>query len=487
MINFKVVIGVLGVILIVFSGFMALPLLWALAHGQEEATPFIYSILCILLAGGGLSFFKSDRDKIGKREGYLIVTLGWLVLCLSGMLPYLFSHTVSGFSDAFFESTSGLTTTGASIFQDIEALPQSILLWRSLTQWIGGMGIIVLTVAILPLLGVSGIELFVAEAPGPKSEKIHPRIKETAKRLWLIYFGLTILLGFILYFISKMSFFDALNHALTTLSTGGFSTKNASIAHFDQPIYQYPIMVFMFLAGMNYTIIYFGLRGKLSKVWGSDEFKTYLFAILAMVAACTASVFLSTDSTLEKSFRDAAFQIISLVTTTGYVSADYTAWNNGTTMFFFFILFTGACAGSTSGGIKVIRHLVFFKNTLLEFKRLLHPRAIIRIKIDRKLVASKTITHILVFLLVYLFLFFVGSILVSLVLSGYQKPLLTAFGAVATCLGNVGPGIGKVGPVDNFAHIPQVGKNLLCALMIIGRLELFTVLIIFTPYFWKSN
>ncbi len=487
MINFRVVTGTLGVILLVFTTFMLLPLSWALLHGQAESSSFLYAILSTLTVGGILASFKPSVSKIGKREGYLIVTLSWLALGLAGMLPYIFTAATANVTDAFFESISGLTTTGASIFQDIEALPESILFWRSLTQWIGGMGIIVLTVALLPLLGVSGIELFVAEAPGPKSEKIHPRIKETAKRLWLIYLGLTVILGFILFLISGMTFFDAMNHALTTMSTGGFSTKNASIAHFDEPIYQYPILLFMFVGGMNYTIIYFGLKGKLKNMWASDEFKTYLFGTLFIIAICTLSVYLSTDLSLEKSFRDAAFQVVSIITTTGFVSADYTAWNNGTTMLFFFLLFTGACAGSTSGGIKVIRYLVFFKNSFLEFKRLLHPKAIIKVKIDKLLVANKTITHILVFLLVYLFLFFVGSIAMSFILSGSEQPLLTAFGSVATCLGNVGPAFGQVGPVDNFANLPAAGKTLLSFLMIIGRLELFTVLIILTPYFWKSN
>ncbi len=487
MINFKTVVGVLGMILLVFSGFMLMPLGWAVYYEQVETSAFVHSIICTLIFGGVFILLKPKSNKIGKREGYLIVALGWLALCFAGTLPYVFTDITARFSDAFFESTSGLTTTGATIFRDIEALPESILLWRSLTQWVGGMGIIVLTVALLPLLGVSGVELFVAEAPGPKSEKIHPRIKEMAKRLWFIYVGLTGSLCAMLFFFNKMSFFDPLNHSLTTMSTGGFSTKNASIAYFDAPGVQYVIIFFMFLAGMNYTIIYFSFKGKLKKVWASDEFKTYLFFIIGLTLIGSISIYFSTDNTIEKSFREAAFQIISIVTTTGYITADYTAWNNGTTMLFFFLLFTGACAGSTSGGIKIIRHLAFVKNSILEFKRLLHNRAIIRIKIDKKLVSNKTITHILVFLLIYLFLFFGGSVLMSIILSGSEHPFLTAIGSVATCLGNVGPGIGEVGPVDNFASIPAIGKKLLCVLMIVGRLELFTVLIIFTPYFWKSN
>ena len=334
---------------------------------------------------------------------------------------------------------------------------------------------------------MSGVELFVAEAPGPKSEKIHPHIKETAKRLWLIYIGLTLTLMLILYLVSDLSFFDALNHALTTISTGGFSTKNDSIAHFASPIVQYPIIIFMLLAGMNYTILYFGLSGKFRKVWGSDEFKAYILGIFTIILVVVISVFVYTDSSLERSFRVGAFQVISIVTTTGFVSADYTSWSSGMTIFFFFLLFTGACAGSTSGGIKVIRHLAFAKNTILEFKRLLHPRAIIRMKIDKVLVAPKILTHILVFLLVYLSLFIFGTILMNVILSGSENTLTTAFGAVATSLGNVGPAIGDVGPSNNFANIPYQGKYLLAGLMIIGRLELFTVMIIFTPYFWKTN
>lgn len=487
MVDFRVVTGILGVLLLVLGGFMLIPLLWSAYHGQEEVSGFLYSMLCCMLPGTGFLLLKPKQNKIGKREGYLIVTLGWLTMCFAAMLPYIFTQTASGFTNAFFESTSGLTTTGATIFKDIEALPESILLWRSLTQWIGGMGIIVLTVAILPLLGVSGIELFIAEVPGPTSEKIHPRIKETAKRLWLIYVGLTVLLCLVLVFLSGMSFFDALNHAFTTMSTGGFSTKNASIAHFNQPIQQYPIIFFMFLAGMNYIIIYLFLKGRFKRAWASDEFKTYLFAILALILICGGWLYAHTDTPLEGSFRDAAFQVISIVTTTGYTTADYTVWSNGMTMVFFFLLFTGACAGSTSGGIKVIRHLVFFKNTLLEFKRLLHPRAIIRIKIDKKIVASKTITHILVFLLIYLVLFLIGSVIMSIILSDEHQPILTAIGSVATSLGNIGPGIGAVGPAHNFADIPAMGKNVLSFFMLIGRLELFTVLIIFTPYFWKTN
>jgi trk system potassium uptake protein TrkH len=484
MINFKPVIKLSGALLLLLGVAMLTGLIPALYFDSGDAQALLLS--SGLTIGLGLPLFLSVRSRqdgnIRKREGYLIVALGWITMATASTLPYVFSGTIPNWTDALFESISGITTTGASVVTDIEALPQGILYWRSLTQWIGGMGIIVLTVAIFPLLGIGGIELFVAEAPGPTSDKLHPRIRETARRLWFIYLGLTAALIPILYF-AGMSFFEAINHAFTTMATGGFSTRNASIAHWDNPLIQYPIIIFMFLAGTNFTITYFGLKGKWKRVWCSDEFKAYLGLILLLSAVVTISVYQSTDLSLEKAFRDSAFQVVSIITTTGFVSADYTAWNSGLTMLFFVLLFMGASAGSTSGGIKVIRHLVFFKNSFLEFRRLIHPRAVVPLKINGQLVSGKIIIHIIIFLLLYLMLFVAGSITVSIM----GLDFLTAIGAVATALGNVGPGIGEVGPVDNFAWLPQQVKWVLCLLMLMGRLELFTILVLFSPYFWRSN
>ena len=466
---------------------MLIPAFCSLLYGTTDLRGFLYSIVICAFTGLALSKIKPKSSTIGKREGYLVVTLGWIVLCIFSALPYLLSRELTEFSKALFESTSGLTTTGASVFTDIEALPQGILLWRSLTQWIGGMGIIVLTVAIFPLLGIGGVELFIAEAPGPTSDKIHPRIKETAKRLWLIYVALTGILGIVLIVVGGLQPFDAINHALTTMSTGGFSTKNDSLAHFG-PIVHYIVMIFMFIGGMNYALIYLSLNGKFKRVWSSDELKTYVIGFISLSLIVTIAIHIETDIPFEQSFRDGTFQILSIITTTGFVTADYTAWSPFLTMMFFFLLFTGACAGSTSGGIKVIRHLVFYKNAFLEFKRMLHPKALIRLKIDKNLVAPKIVTHILVFFMLYLLIFGVSSLLMSMIFEHtMEDPLLTALGAVATCLGNVGPAIGSVGPVDNFAEVPAIAKVYLSGLMIVGRLELFTVLVILSPYFWKAN
>lgn len=443
--------------------------------------PLLKAGLITIGAGILLSLYRKGNTTISKREGYLIVACGWFAMVLFGSLPYILSDTTHSCIDALFESTSGFTTTGATIFSDIETLPEGILFWRSLTQWIGGMGIIVLTVAIFPLLGIGGIELFVAEAPGPTSDKIHPRITVTARRLWLIYVGLTAVLIVMLKLLG-MSFYDAMNHGFTTMSTGGFSTRNSSIAAFG-PAIQYLIILFMFIAGANYTVIYFGLTGKFKRVWASDEFRAYVTMVFLVGIVVTLLLAGYHGYAMESAFRTSLFQIVSLVTTTGYVAADYTSWGSGLTVLFFALLFSGACAGSTSGGIKLVRHLVFVKNSMLEFKRILHPRALIRIKINQEIVAPRILTHILVFLLIYLGITVVGTIIVS----GMGMDFDSAISAVASALGNVGPGLGSVGPMNTFAEVPTAAKAFLSFLMLLGRLELFTILVLFTPYFWKAS
>ena len=483
MINIQPISNVVGVQLLVIGGLMLLCLPFSFYYGGGDHVGLIYAAM-ITIAAGSLSWFYkfNTRARVSKREGYLIVAIGWLAMVTFGTLPYVLTGVTDHYTDAFFETMSGMTTTGATIFNDIEALPKGLLFWRSMTQWIGGMGIIVLTVAIFPLLGIGGIELFVAEAPGPTSDKIHPRIRETAKRLWLIYVGLTAVLCVILFF-GGMNFYDAINHALTTMATGGFSTKNASIAAFPSPFIQYPIIIFMFLAGMNYTVTYFLLNRKFSRAWKFDEFRAYVYLFLLLVLIVGSYLWLSLDFEPEKAFRDSAFTLISLITTTGYVTADYTQWAPWLTLLFFCLMFLGANAGSTSGGIKLVRHYVFAKNIHLEFKRLLHPRAIIPLKLNGSVVPGKILINILVFLLIYLGIFVIGSIIVMIM----GLDILTAIGAVATSLGNVGPGIGSVGPVDNFAHLSDPIKWFLSFIMILGRLELFTILILFMPFFWQNK
>jgi len=487
-ISFRPIARVTGVTLLIIGGFMltCLPACWYYQSGGGGALA-LSALICFVLGVPGILLKPINTKGVNKREGYLIVALGWLTMSLFGMLPFIFSGVLPNVTDAFFETASGFTTTGATVIVEIEGTPEGILLWRSLTHWIGGMGVIVLTVAIFPLLGIGGIELFVAEAPGPTSDKVHPRIRETAKRLWLIYVALTGLLTLLL-FVEGMTFFDAINHALSTMGTGGFSTKNSSIAYYTSPLIQYTLIVFMLIAGINYTVIYYALKGRFQKVWSSDEFRAYLTLILVLAVIITIGVHHSQVSTqsgqaLEKSFRDGLFQLVSVVTTTGFISADYTSWSPGLTMLFFVLLFIGGCAGSTAGGIKIVRHLVFFRNSFLEFKRLIHPRAIVPTKLNNEVIAGKILIHIFIFLLLYLIVFVIGSIVLSLL----GIDFMTAIGAVASCLGNVGPGIGQVGPVDNFAWFSPEVKWVLAFIMLLGRLEIFTILVLFTPYFWKSN
>jgi trk system potassium uptake protein TrkH len=483
MIHYKAIGKIIGGLLMLLGLLMLPGIGFSYYYNSADKMALVFSAFASVSTGAlfFFSFVRQDQN-IRKREGFLIVSLSWIFMSMFGLLPYMVSGTINNLPDAIFETVSGLTTTGATILQDIEAIPAGIMVWRSMTQWIGGLGIIVLTVAIFPLLGIGGIELFVAEAPGPTSDKIHPRIRETAKRLWYVYTGLTLSLCLFLYW-AGMSFFDAVNHALTTMATGGFSTKNASIAYFETPVIQYIIIFFMFLAGTNFTLIYFSLKGKLGKVWASDEFRLYLFTVVSFAIILFFPIYFISGSLIEKAFRDTLFQIVSIITTTGFVTVNYTAYSNGVTFIFFIFLFSGACAGSTSGGIKLVRLLAFVKNTYLEFKRIVHPRAVVPLKINGERVTGKVITHIMNFLLLYLMIFLVGSIILSI--GGYD--LVTSIGAVATTLGNVGPGIGLVGPVDNFSFFSPFAKIFLCFLMLLGRLELFTVLVLFTPFFWKTN
>ncbi|GAB5522164.1 MAG: TrkH family potassium uptake protein [Roseivirga sp.] len=482
--NFKVIGNILGLLLLLNSAFMLLCLPFSFYYKEDSWWAIALAAMITAASGYALRFFtRKDLSKdLKKRDGYIVVTAGWLVMSLFGALPYLLSGSIPNFTNAFFETISGYTTTGASILTDIESLPKGILFWRSFTQWIGGMGIIVLAVAILPFLGIGGMQLFVAEAPGITPDKLQPRIQETAKRLWLLYVGLT-LLEAVLLFAGGMSVYDAINHALTTMATGGFSTKNNSAAHFDSPFIQYVLIVFMFLAGTSFTLTYFGIKRQFKKIIKNEEFIVYGLFTLVITIVVTITLLFVTDHSLEKAFRDSLFQVVSLITTTGFVSADYTAWAPFLSTLFFILLFVGGSAGSTAGGVKVIRHIVLFKNSFLELKRQLHPSAVIPVRISGKAIERNIVFNVLAFIMIYILIFLIGAVL----LSAMNVDFDTAFGAVATSLGNVGPGIGEVGPVDNFSAIPAPGKWLLSILMLLGRLELFTVLMLLSPHFWKKH
>ncbi|MEM9361007.1 MAG: potassium transporter TrkG [Bacteroidota bacterium] len=493
--NTRIIVHIMGLLLLCNGSFM---LLAAFASGlyKDGATLDIALAAIVTMLFGVMAMFytRGHKKEVKRREGYLVVTLGWVVMSLSGSLPYIFSGAIPSVTNAFFETISGYTTTGASILNDIEALPKGILLWRSLTHWIGGMGIIVLAIAILPLLGIGGMQLFAAEAPGPGGDKLHPRITDTAKRLWLIYVGYT-LAETILLKLAGMSFFDAINHSLATLSTGGFSTKNASVAFWNhEPLIQYIIILFMFLAGSNFVLSYFAFTGKVQRILKDEEFKYYtsfivLFTlIVALVIYFKANVEVSDFHPMvwgerESAFRHGLFQVIAVVTTTGFVTADFTGWTPFLTVFFFGIMFLGGSAGSTAGGIKVMRHLLIIKNGLLEFKRTLHTNAIIPVRYNNKTVTEHIVYNIIAFFVLYMLLFIVGS----LVLGFLGLDFMSAIGGSASSLGNVGPALGGLNPVSNYNGLPNAGKWWCAFLMLLGRLELFTVLILLTPYFWKKT
>ncbi|UXX80348.1 TrkH family potassium uptake protein [Reichenbachiella carrageenanivorans] len=481
--NYKVIVNVLGLLLLLNGAFMMLCIPFSLHFDDGDLVPLLKSG-GITMVVGYIAFILTRKNKskeLKKKDGYLIVTLGWLAMSAFGTLPYMLSGAIPNFTDAFFETISGFTTTGATILTDIEAVDKGILFWRSLTQWIGGMGIIVLAVAILPILGIGGMQLFVAEAPGITPDKLKPRITETAKRLWLIYVGLT-LTEVVLLWLGGMTFYDAINHALTTMATGGFSTKNASVAYYESPYIQYVITLFMFLAGTNFTMTYFGLHGKFMTVYRNEEFRFYAGFCILLTAICAISLYNRSGLGVEQSFRDALFQVVSIITTTGYVTADYSQWASSIVVLMFVMMFFGASAGSTAGGVKIVRHIILFKNSILELKRQLHPSAIIPVRLNKKAVHRDITFNILAFIMIYISIFAIGSVLMAWIGTDF----LTAIGSVATCLGNIGPGLGQVGPVDNFSEIPALGKWCLSFLMLLGRLELFTVLILLTPYFWRK-
>lgn len=494
--NPPIVTYIMGLLLVFNGGFMLLASAVSLYYREDVVVEVFTASLLTMVAGMLLMFFtKGHRREVNKRDGYLIVTLGWVLMALSGTLPYLLSGSIPSFTEAFFETMSGYTTTGATILNDIEAIPKGVLFWRSLTHWIGGMGIIVLAVAILPILGIGGMQLFAAEAPGPSADKLKPRITDTAKRLWFIYFGLTVAETLLLK-LAGMGFYDAINHALSTMSTGGFSTKNASIAHWnDNPLIQYIIILFMFLAGTNFVVSYFGFKGRFDKVARDEEFKWYSFFIFGFTVIAALVIFFQADPGLssidhpmvlgefESAVRHALFQVLAIITTTGFVTADYTLWTPFLTVFFFGMFFLGGSAGSTAGGVKVMRHVIMIRNGLTEFKRTLHPNAVLPVHYNGKSINKKIVFNILGFFILYMLSFIIGAV----VLASMGLDFETAIGGAASSLGNVGPAFGFLGPVNNYDALPLAGKWWCAFLMLIGRLELFTVLILLTPFFWRNR
>ena len=482
MISIKSIINIIGILLIIESFFIILCIPVSLYYGDGDLPAFIQTGIIVLLIGLVLWFFtRKTKISVTKREGFIIVSLVWIIFSLFGSLPFWLSKSIPSFTDAFFETISGFTTTGASILDDIETMPRGLLLWRSMTQWMGGMGIIVLSLAVLPVLGIGGMQLFVAEMPGPTKDKIHPRVKQTARRLWGIYMLFTGI-EIVLLYIGGMSFFDSVCHSLTTMATGGYSTKQASIAHFGSAYIEYVIILFMFIAGTNFTLSYFAMHLRFNKIWKNEEFRFYFGLVMFFSLITGTGLFLSGNYSFEESYRTGAFQVVSIITTTGYVTSDYLLWIPLLTILIFVLMFFGGSAGSTGGGIKIIRIMLILKNSYLELKRLIYPNAVIPVRLNNKPISQHIIGNVLAFVFIYVFIIVISVVVISSM--GYDME--TSFGAAAASLGNIGPGMGMVGPVENFAHFPDPGKWFLSFLMLLGRLELFTVLILFAPSFWRK-
>ncbi|MBT3301207.1 MAG: TrkH family potassium uptake protein [Bacteroidetes bacterium] len=482
MLNFKLILNILGRLIVLTGLLMLTSAIVSFYYHSPDLNAILISSAICLVSGFLLHILTRKSDHVpGKKEGYFIVASGWLVISFFGMLPYILSGEIPRITDAFFETMSGFTTTGASILTNIEGMSPGLLYWRSMTQWIGGMGIIVMTIAIIPYLGIGGMQLFVAEVPGFAPDKLHPRIKETAKRLWAIYVLFTVA-EIILLYAGEMPLFDAICHSFSTMATGGYSTKNASIAFYDSSYIHYIIILFMFIAGTNFTLAYFTLKGEFKKVIANEEFKVYSIGLIIAAVVIALVLVLVMGFKPSLAFRDGLFQVVSIVTTTGFITADYDQWNLFIKIFILALLFVGGCAGSTGGAMKVGRHLLLFKNTITEFRRIIHPRAIIPVRYNGKVVSPDIMSNILAFFYIYIMIFIFSTLLMIALGLDFNS----AIGSVAATLGNIGPGIGQVGPTGNYAQIPEFGKWFLSFLMLVGRLELFTVIILFTKAFWKK-
>lgn len=480
--NIKLIIRVIGFLIFAEGVAILLALLISLIYQENDTPGLIYSSAINLSLGAILILFTQKTSKdIGKREGFIIVSLAWIVLSLLGSLPYIFTKTIPVYTDAFFETMSGFTTTGSSVVNNIESLPHGILFWRSLTQWLGGMGIIVFSLAILPVFGIGGMQLYIAEVPGPTPDKISPRIRQTAATIWIIYLILTFAQTILLW-IGEMPLFDAVCHSFATIATGGFSTKQASIAFWPTPYIQYIFIIFMFLAGTNITLTYFAIMGKFKPIIKDEEFKYYSFIITGFTALIFIGLLLSTEKGVEETFRNALFWVVSIITTTGFGTVDYLLWSPALIVLIFSVFFFGGSAGSTGGGIKIMRIVLLIKNGYYELKKMVHPNAVIPLKFNNHTVDSKIITNVLAFFVLYFMIFGISTVLFML----FEPDLETSMGAVATSLGNIGPGLGSVGPASTFAHIHPAGKWFLSFLMLLGRLEFFTILVLFSPAFWKQ-
>ena len=486
--NIKTILNILSAMLAIIGLSMLFPALVGLFYGETNLFAYLYSMVGCLSVSIPVWLLTRRSRKLSIKDGFALVAFAWIVVAIAGSLPFYFTGAIPNFTDAWFEAMSGVTTTGATIIGNvntlphlengIESLPKGILFWRSFLQWIGGMGIIVFTIAILPLLGVGGVQLFKAEVPGPVADKIKPRVKETAKILWMVYVGFTVL-QMVLLRLAGMPLFDSICHAFTTMPTGGFSTQNASIAAYNSPLIQYIVIFFMFVAGINFTLHFRTITGNFTALFKDYELKVYIVTIVFATFVIFLSLSASNSDWSHKSFMVSLFQSIAIMTGTGYANADYEMWPYFCQLALFILMFFGAMGGSTSGGMKLTRIIVLIKYAATETRRMLHSRAIIPIRIGERSINDDIVRNTLGFFLIYLSIF----VLTALVLTAFNLDLISAFGAAASAIGNVGPAFGEFGPTDNYALLNPIGKWMLSFCMLLGRLEIFTILVLFTRSF----
>jgi trk system potassium uptake protein len=478
-VKFSNVVYVLSRLWLILGACFIVPLAFSLYYHDGLHLVFIIEALALAVIYLLVRQVAGQPAELSIREGFLAVTLSWTSLALFGCIPFIFSGFIPSLTDAYFEAMSGFTTTGATILTDIEVLPPSLLVWRNMMQWLGGMGVIALAVAVLPFLGVGGAQLFRAEVPGPTKDKISPRISQTARILWLLYLVLTVVQTALLMF-GGLNLFHALCITFGTLATGGFAPLNASIAGYQSTFVDYVVIFFMFVAGTNFTLHYWAFRGRPLRYWRNAEFRFYCFVILSAFALIVLFRVMSGNAVSEATLRHSLFQTVSIITTTGFITDDYEKWPIVTQIILLLLMFFGGCGGSTGGGIKNIRISILLSFIRSELNKLFHPRGVFPVKMGESVVAPNIVSNIVAFIALYVVLFIFGV----LAMSALGLDINTAVGSVAATIGNVGPGIGDVGPVDNFGHIPVAGKWILAFLMMVGRLEIFTVLVLFTRRFW---
>ena len=483
MINFKTIIRIIGILLLLETVMFLVCSSVSFYYRESDMLDFwkaggITAGIGLLLAALG----KGGERQLTRRDGYVLVSFAWVAFSLFGMLPFYIGGYIPDIADAFFETMSGFSSTGATILDDIESLPHGILFWRSMTQWIGGLGIIMFTIAVLPIFGVSGLQVFAAEASGPTHDKVHPRIGITAKWIWSIYAGITALLVGLL-MLGGMDWFDSICHAFATTGTGGFSTKQASVAYYNSPYIEYVISIFMFISGINFTLLLLFVNRKFKKFIGNAELKFYFGSVVLFTAVIAIVLYYTSPMGMEESFRKSLFQVISLHTSTGFATDDYMQWTPVLWGLLTIIMLMGACAGSTTGGLKCIRMVILTKVSRNEFKHILHPNAILPVRINKQVISPSIVSTVLAFCFIYISIIVIGTLLMMAMGVGAEESM----GCVISSIGNMGPGLGETGPAYSWNALPDAAKWLLSFLMLLGRLELFTVLLLFTPDFWKRN